>query len=38
MVYLPMCYLYGTKFTYQHANTDPLTVSATKRNAAMPNA
>jgi squalene cyclase len=26
MVYLPMCYLYGTKFTYQHAESDPLTV------------
>lgn len=27
MVYLPMCYLYGTKFTYAHADTDPTTVT-----------
>jgi hypothetical protein len=34
MVYLPMCYLYGTKFTYAHADSDPTTV--TKQHEAAP--
>jgi len=27
MVYLPMCFLYGTKFVYSEAQTDPLVLS-----------
>jgi len=30
MVYLPMCYLYGTNFSYAAASTDPLVLSLRK--------